>query len=129
MAQSITMAGFQTSTDRLALTLTTEASVGLMETKKWADHFPDKICKDDINSEEGIAAATLALEEPTPTPLHESKPGQSMEEIEANMIEEKEKQNESEADALLKMAEPTRLNLSNPLGEYNLSTFKNGISL
>ena len=129
MAQSITMAGFQTSTDRLALTLTTEASVGLMETKKWADHFPDKISKDDINSEEGIAAATLALEEPTPTPLHESKPGQSMEEIEAKMIEEKEKQNESEADALLKMAEPTRLNLSNPLGKYNLSTFNNGISL
>jgi len=121
VAQSITMAGFQTSTDRLALTLTTEASVGLMETKKWADHFPDKISKDDINSEEGIAAATLALEEPTPTPLHESKPGQSMEEIEAKMIEEKEKQNESEADALLKMSEPIRLNLSNPLGSLLFS--------
>ena len=110
------MSGFQTSTDRLALTLTTEASVGLIETKKWAEHFQNKISKDDINSEEGIAAATLALEDSDSKPIIESTPGQSMEEIEAKMKEEKAQKEASEADALLQMTE-TKLNLANPLGK------------
>ena len=109
------MSGFQTSTDRLALTLTTEASVGLIETKKWADHFKEKMSKDDINTEEGIAAATLALEEPDSNSKVESTPGESMEEIEAKMNEEKAQQEAAEAEALRQMAE-TKLNLANPLG-------------
>ena len=116
MAQAISMSGFQTSTDRLALTLTTEASVGLIETKKWADHFQEKISKDDINTEEGIAAATLALDGPDSETIVESTPGQSMEEIEAKMNEEKAKQEAAEAEAIKQMTESTKLNLANPLG-------------
>ena len=113
VATAISLAGLQTSTDRLALTLTTEASVGLIETKKWADHFTSK---DDINTEEGIAAATLALEEPEPPTLVESNPGESMEAIEAKMNEEKANQEAAEREALLKMAAEAKLNLANPLG-------------
>ena len=110
------MSGFQTSTDRLALTLTTEASVGLLETKKWADHFQEKVSKDDINTEEGIAAATAALDGPDNETIVESTPGQSMEEIEAKMNEEKAKQEAADAEAIQQMTESTKLNLSNPLG-------------
>ena len=117
VAKAISISGFQTSTDRLALTLTTEASVGLMETKKWAEHFQEKMSKDDINTEEGIAAATLALEDPDTESAIESKPGQSMEEIEAKMNEEKAKQEASEAEAIRAMTEATKLNLANPLGK------------
>ena len=121
------MSGIHTATDRLALTLSTEASAGLIETKKWAEHFVEKHSKDNINSEEGIAAATLALEDPDKVVL-ECNPGQSMEEIEAKMNEEKKnqqilldsKKNEQalEEEALKIMAEPTKLNLANPLGRY-----------
>ena len=114
------MSGFQTSTDRLALTLTTEASVGLIETKKWADHFQDPNSKDDINSKEGIEAATLALEEPDPCADIECNPGQSMEEIEAKMNEEKAEIKASEEEALRIMTEKTKLNLANPLGMFIL---------
>ena len=101
----------------MALTLTTEASVGLIETKKWADHFQEKMSKDEINTEEGIAAATLALEDPDTESAIDSKPGQSMEEIEAKMNEEKAKQ-EAEAEAIRAMTEVTKLNLANPLGKF-----------
>ena len=121
------MSGFHTSTDRLALTLTSEAAAGLIETKKWAEHFQEKSTKDNINSEEGIEAATLALED-TDKIVLESNPGQSMEEIEAKMNEEKkkeqalldEKKDEEALDneSLRIMAEPTQLNLANPLGKY-----------
>ena len=121
------MSGFHTSTDRLALTLTSDAATGLIETKKWADHFQEKSTKDNINSEEGIEAATLALED-TDIKVLESNPGQSMEEIEAKMNEEKKKEQalldpkkDEEAldnESLRLMAEPTKLNLANPLGKY-----------
>ena len=121
------MSGFHTSTDRLALTLTSEAAAGLIETKKWAEHFQEKSTKDNINSEEGIEAATLALED-TDKIVLESNPGQSMEEIEAKMNEEKKKEQalldakkDEEAldnESLRLMAEPTKLNLANPLGKY-----------
>lgn len=110
------MSGFQTATDRLALTLTSEASVGLIETKKWADHFQEKMSKDNINSEEGIAAATLALED-TDNKIVESNPGQTMEEIEAKMNEDRKNQQALEDEAMKLLAEPTKLNLANPLGK------------
>ena len=110
------MSGFQTATDRLALTLTSEASVGLIETKKWADHFQEKMSKDNINSEEGIAAATLALED-TDNKIVESNPGQTMEEIEAKMNEDRKNQQALEEEPMKLLAEPTKLNLANPLGK------------
>ena len=128
------MAAFgQTSTDRLALTLTTEASVGLIETKKWADHFSERMSKDDINSAQGIAAATLALEDPeSSNPTIECNPGETMEAIEAKMLEEKAEKEAEEArlaedkakkeaeelEALRKLSEAEKLELSNPLGMY-----------
>ena len=115
-AIAISMSGFQTATDRLALTLTSEASVGLIETKKWADHFQEKMSKDNINSEEGIAAATLALED-TDNKIVESNPGQTMEEIEAKMNEDRKNQQALEDEAMKLLAEPTKLNLANPLGK------------
>ena len=89
-------------------------------------HAQEKISKDDINSEEGIAAATLALEDIDNKIVIESNPGQSMEEIEAKMNEEKLKEQalldakneQALADEALKlMSEPTKLNLANPLGK------------
>ena len=132
LAKAISMSGFETATDRLALTLSTESSIGLIETKKWADHFQEKISKDDINSEEGIAAATLALEDMDNKIVIESNPGQSMEEIEAKMNEEKLKEQalldakneQALADEALKlMCEPTKLNLANPLGKKSHKSY------
>ena len=120
VATAISLAGLQTSTDRLALTLTTEASVGLIETKKWADHFKGKTSKDDINTEEGIAAATLALEEPSPISQVECTPGESMEAIEAKMNEERAEQEAADREALLKLSTEPALNLSNPLGKQSI---------
>ena len=122
------MSGFQTATDRLALTLTSEASVGLIETKKWADHFQEKMSKDNINSEEGIAAATLALEDTDTKIVVESNPGQTMEEIEAKMNEDKKNQQALDAEAIKLLSEPTKLNLANPLGRcicYNIGDLRN----
>ena len=108
------MSGIQTATDRLALTLITEASVCLIETKKWADRFIEKNSKDDINTEAGIEAANLALEETEAVAKYESTPGETMEEIEAKLKEEKAAA--EEAEALRQMAEAPKLSLANPLG-------------